>query len=632
MPSPRRCVAQKLDAPGADDVIAHRARARNGATTLKQRGIAYGPFVQARRRAGLDAARVRARGGRSRCTNSPTSVEPARGRRDMTMHRIDAMAWRGAACLLVIAALALGAAHAQHAHDEQAVVQGAEIGAVDFRADCRIEVRDRVDRALGLMHHMMYEQARAVFSEVAEEDPSCAMAHWGVATTLFQPLWSDRPNPEALQRGFVATEQARAVVASDREARLIAATGAFFRDPDSADYWARIERWADGMRVAYEAFPDDLDTAALYALSRIALAPIAEDRAAVFDEAEVVLQRVFHASPTHPGAIHYAIHATDVDGRAVRALDRVAVYGDIAPQVPHALHMPTHIYVRLGAWLEVIAWNRRSADAALAAPVGDRVSLHHIHALDYMLYAALQRGDDDFAQEVLDEALGTDRYQDGFPAAFHLAIMPARFAVERRAWHEAATLDLEVHPYLTWDRYAWPQATLWFARGLGAAHSGAFEEAREAEARMAALRDRSADAGERELVAFIEIDRLVLAGAIARSDGDDEGAIALLEQAAALEGSVEKHPVTPGALLPPYEALGDLFLELGRHAEAQAAYEASDRRWPGRYNTLLGVMRSVLETDETAARLIAERLLAQAGALTRATVAEAYHVMARISR
>ncbi|MBA3891004.1 MAG: hypothetical protein H0X64_10780, partial [Gemmatimonadaceae bacterium] len=178
--------------------------------------------------------------------------------------------------------------------------------------------------------------------------------------------------------------------------------------------------------------------------------------------------------------------------------------------------------------------------------------MHHIHALDYMLYAALQQGADDLARDILDEALGTDPYQNGFPAAFHLAIMPARFAVERRAWSEAAALDLEAHPYLTWDRFAWPQATQWFARGLGAAHSGALAEAREAEAHMVTLRDRAADAGERELVAFIEIDRLVLAGAIAHAHGDDQTAIALLEEAAALEGTVEKHPVTPGALLPPY--------------------------------------------------------------------------------
>jgi hypothetical protein len=550
----------------------------------------------------------------------------------MTSNGWMAVALRGAAYLLAIAVVALGAVQAASSHDEHPVGEGAEIGDVDFRADCEVEVRGSVDRALGLMHHMMYEQARALFAEVAEEDPACAIAHWGVATTLFQPLWPSRPDAEALQRGWALTEQARSVVSSEREARLIDATGAFFREPESAEYWTRIERWADGMRDAYEAFPDDLDTAALYALSRIALASIAEDRAAHFDEAEVVLRGVFDASPRHPGGIHYAIHATDVDGRADRALDKVAVYGDIAPQVPHALHMPTHIYVRLGEWPGVIEWNRRSADAALEFPVGDRVSLHHIHALDYMLYAALQQGDDGYAREVLDEALGTERYQDDFAAAFHLAMMPARFAVERRAWDEAATLDLEAQAYVAWDRYAWPQATHWFARGLGAVHSGSLDGAREAEARMVELRDRASAAGERGFATFIEIDRLVLAGAIARADGDADAAVALLEEALALEGTVEKHPITPGALLPPYEALGDLLLDLGRYADAHAAYEASDHRWPGRYNTLLGAVRSAAEVDEAAARQIAQRLLEQAGASSRTTLDEVRAIVAVTAR
>jgi len=347
----------------------------------------------------------------------------------------------------------------------------------------------------------------------------------------------------------------------------------------------------------------------------------------------VVALGVAHAQPDddRPAVGHGAgIGVVDVEGRADRAVAR-AVADDTVPNVPHALHVPTHGYVRLAAWPEVIVWNRRSADAAFAAPAGDRVSYHHVHALDYMLYAALQQGDDTLARQVLDEALGRGRYEDGFTAAFHVAIMPARFAVERRAWDEAAALDLDAHPYLTWDRYAWPQATRWFARGLGAAHSGAIEAARGAEARMVALRDRAADVGEREIVTFVEIDRLVLAGAIASSSGDHDSAIVLLEEAAALEGTVEKHTVTPGALLPPYEALGDLLLELGRYPEAQAAYEASDRRSPGRYNTLLGAMRSVAMIDEVGAVRIAGRLLGQAGTSTRASLAEAHAAMARFA-
>jgi tetratricopeptide (TPR) repeat protein len=524
---------------------------------------------------------------------------------------------------LVTLVLALTLPIAALAHVEHPVAAGATLGHVDFQVECVSEVRADFDRALGLMHHMMYDQARAQFEAVASADPTCAMAYWGIATTLFQPLWPGRPGPETLQRGAELSEQARALAASDREAALIEATAAFFDEPETAEYWQRIERWADGMAAAYASHPDDLDTMALYGLSRIALSPIAQDRGALFDDADAVLAEVFEQEPLHPGGIHYAIHATDVDGRAGRALEQVAVYGDIAPQVPHALHMPTHIYVRLGEWPGVIAWNRRSADAALDFPAGDRISLHYIHALDYMLYAALQQGDDEYARAVLDEAISAEPYQEDFAAAFHLAIMPARFAVERRAWPDAAGLPLQQPEYLSWSRYSWPQAIGQFARGLGAVHTGDIAAARDAEARLIELRDQASAAGERAFAAYIDIDRSILSGKLAWVDGDIDGAVAMIEEAAALERTVEKHPVTPGALLPPYEALGDLLMEVGRYADALAAYEASDAMWPRRLNTLLGGGRAALAmAEEQAAREHFARLLDIAGASEREALAE----------
>ncbi|CAN5745864.1 hypothetical protein BH23DEI1_BH23DEI1_12920 [soil metagenome] len=343
-----------------------------------------------------------------------------------------------------------------------------------------------------------------------------------------------------------------------------------------------------------------------------------------------MLSAVFEREPLHPGGMHYAIHATDAEGRAANALEQVATYADIAPQVPHAVHMPTHIYVRIGEWPGVIDWNRRSADAALDFPAGDRISIHYIHALDYMLYAALQQGDDAFAQAVLDEALTAELYQEDFAAAFHLAIMPARFAVERRAWSEAAELALEQPEYMTWSRYAWPQAIGWFARGLGAVHTGDFALAREAEAQLIGLRDRASEAGERTLAAYIDIDRLILSGKLAWADGDTDRTVALTEEATTLERTVEKHPVTPGALLPSYEALGDLLMELNRPAEALATYEASNLMWPSRLTTLLGAGRAALAAgEELVAREHFTRLLDSAGASDRASLDEAHAFMAR---
>ena len=495
------------------------------------------------------------------------------------------------------------------AETEQATAREA-IGTVDFGVSCDSAVRDDFDHAVGLLHHMMYVEARAAFERIAAQDQDCAMAHWGMAMTLFQPLWPTRPSPEDLEQGRHAIERARELgPATDRDKALVAATAAFFEEPE-AGWWTRIERWADAMEDAYRAHSDDLETGAFYALSVVAQGQSAEDRIAYNAKAAKVLLEIYEQVPTHPGAIHYTIHANDIEGRAKESLDVVRSYGSIAPNVPHALHMPTHIFVRLGEWPEVIEWNRKSADAALAHPAGEAVSHHYPHATDYLLYAYLQRGEDGKASAVLDETLGKAPFQKSFISAFHLAAMPARYAVERRAWRDAASLEPRRPASLPWDQYPWAEGLSWFTRGLGSAHVGELEEAHLAEERLEALRDRAEAAGERDLARYIEINRLVLAGQIAHAEGRSEDAVDRLRAAAELEAKIEKHPVTPGALLPPNEALGDLLLELDRPVEARRAYEASLKAWPGRYNTLLGAGRAAEATgDHTAARVYYTKLL-----------------------
>ncbi|NEP19029.1 MAG: hypothetical protein F6J97_19385 [Leptolyngbya sp. SIO4C1] len=501
----------------------------------------------------------------------------------------------------------------------------AEIGTVDFRVSCDQTARADFDRALGYLHHMMYEQARSEFEAIAQADPECSMAHWGIATTLFQPIWPTRPDLATLERGWQAIQQASDLgPATEREQLLIDATAGFFREPETAEYWERINRWAEGMAVAYAANPDDLDTAALYALSRLALAPAAEDRDPLHDEAEEILREAWEEQPTHPGAIHYTIHATDADGRAENALDIVQEYGKIAPQVPHALHMPTHIYVRLGDWPEVIDWNARSADAALGNLVNGGISHHYIHAIDYLLYAYLQQGEDDKALAVFEAAMDKDRHQASFISTFHLAAMAARLAVEQRDWDSAIALEPGMPDYLPWETTFWPLGLTWFARGLGGVHMDNLELARAAEGQLEALREQAEAAGEALFATYIEVDRQILAGWIAQAEGDAETAVQLMRSAAELEGTVEKHPVTPGALLPPDEALGDLLIDIGRPVEALAAYQRSDDIWPGRFNTLLGAARAANEADDAAtARQYYSQLLAIAGDSERAGVIEA---------
>ncbi len=498
------------------------------------------------------------------------------------------------------------------------------IGRVDFEISCRKTVQKDFDQALGMLHHMMYVKSRAAFEEIIEAEPNCAMAHWGIAATLFQPLWDTRPSQDELERGRRHIEKARDLDHSDREGHLIESTAAFFREPETAGYRARIRRWADAMKAAYEAHPDDPDIAALYGLSRLALAQRAEDPDPLYDEAEAVLRKVFEQVPKHPGAIHYSIHATDVDGRARNALDMVEIYGKIAPEVPHALHMPSHIYVRLGDWPEVIDWNRRSAEAALKHPADGAVSHHYIHAVDYLIYAYLQRGEDDKAGAAFEEAQAKQKYQPSFISTFHLAAIPARMAVERHEWKRAADLTLRTPQYLPWDESPWAEGLTRFARGLGAAHMGDIQAAGEAERHLGKLRDRAKAADNEHMAAYIEIDRRVLAGRIAYAQEEPEKAVELTRSAAELETTVEKHPVTPGALLPPYEAVGDLLMDLDRPAEALEAYEASDAIWPGRYNTLIGAARAAREAgDERTARKHYERLLAKTGDSERAAIKEA---------
>ena len=476
-----------------------------------------------------------------------------------------------------------------------------DIGVVDFQVSCDPAVQRDFDRAVGMLHHMMYQQARQAFTRIAEQDPECGMAHWGLAATLFQPLWPARPSAEDRQRGWEAVQRAKDLgVETPRERALLAATEAFFRDPQQDEWWPRIRRWNAALQEAYQQQPADAEIAAFYALSLLAAGQVADDQRAHNARAAGILAKLHEQERRHPGASHYTIHANDIVGRAGESPGIVRGYDEIAPHVPHALHMPSHIYVRLGEWPEVIEWNRKSADAALNFPAGDRISLHYAHALAYLLYARLQRGEDEKARAVLDELRShAQRYQEDFVSAFHLAAMPARYAVERRAWQEAATLEPRRPGYLAWDEYWWPEALSWFARGLGAVHTGDLAAARDAERRMAELRDRARAADEEAFATYIDVDRLILSGRIAQAEGDMQAAVARMRQATELEETVEKNPVTPGALQPPYEALGNLLLEQQRPGAALDAFETSLETWPNRYHSLLGAARAARAAGQT---------------------------------
>jgi tetratricopeptide (TPR) repeat protein len=414
--------------------------------------------------------------------------------------------------------------------------------------------------------------------------------------TLFQPLWPTRPGPEALQQGWEETQRAQALnPPTDREQGFLAAAEAFFRDPGSTPYWERIGRWEQAMQALYERYPDDQEVAAFYALAHLATAPSEGNAGDHQARAAEILEALYAVNPGHPGASHYLIHANDVQGRQHEALDVVRGYGRIAPANPHALHMPTHIYTRLGEWDGVIEGNLRAAEAALAYPAGADGAYvwdEFPHAVEYLVYAYLQQGDDAAAAAQLERLRTTQPLHPTFKTAFHVSSIPARFALERGAWDEAAMLVPRPYDALDWDHYPWPEAVTWFARGLGAARSGQIDEAQQARERLLELEETAAAAGEELFTRQIRVLRFGVTAWVAQAQGDHQRAREQMTEAVALEASTPKHPVTPAPTLPAAELLGDLLLAQDRPAEALASFQQAMALYPGRFNSVLGAARA----------------------------------------
>jgi tetratricopeptide (TPR) repeat protein len=470
-------------------------------------------------------------------------------------------------------------------------------GSVDFKVHCTPAVQADFDRALALLHHMTYPQARAAFREIAARDPKCAMAHWGVASTLFQPLWPTRPDLAERTEGWNEVQRARAIGTDDRREQLfIDAAAAFFEDPASEDpafdnYWARIERWADASARVHAAFPQDADAAAFHALAVLATTP--QDRAtrANADEAAAILAPVLARSPDHPGAMHYLVHADDVPGRERETPNVVHRYEDVAPDNPHALHMPTHVYTRQGDWAGVVRGNLRAADAALRYPAGDRGEFvwdEFPHAIEYLVYAYLQEGDIANAVKQRNRLLATQHLQPSFKTAFHLASVQARIPLETGDWKAAAAIAPRTPAWVAWDKFPWPEAIAQFAHGLGSARIGERDATRTALARLQVLEANAASAGESLFERNIRVLRLELEGAIALAEQHPDAAIAKLQAAAQLEADTPKHAVTPGPTLPAEELLAQVYLDNGQRVLAHDAYARSLVRYPRRRNAARG--------------------------------------------
>jgi tetratricopeptide (TPR) repeat protein len=490
----------------------------------------------------------------------------------------------------------------EHHHGRGDEVEG--LGAVHFPVSCAPGVQPAFDRAVALLHSFGYEEARIAFHDITREDPNCAMAKWGEAMTWWHPVWAP-PSADELAAGTAAATAAAAMPAkSDRETAYVAAIGTFYRDSSTVDHRTRVAAYREAMRQLMARFPDDAEAAIFWALPGVATS--SDGSLTQQKEAAAVLEKLRETHPRHPGIIHYLIHAFDYPQTATLALDAARSYAAIAPQSAHARHMPSHIFTRLGLWQESIDSNWSSVEAARAQVERTHrgaTSFDALHAYDYIEYAYLQLGQDRKAAEVVAEVAHTRRLdEDTFSAGYALAAIPARFALEQHQWEAAAKLAPPAMQ-LDWSKYPYALAITPFANAVGAARSGDVATARTALAKIAEVHDglvAKPPAGTYDWVGQVESLRLAAAGWIAHAEKRDDVALGLLTQASDLEDKVGKHPVTPGSILPAREQLGDLLLELGRPADALAAYEADLTTAPNRFNGIDGARRAAEAAGATA--------------------------------
>ena len=505
---------------------------------------------------------------------------------------------------LTIAALALAlAASAQDSH----VGHGPQLGKVAFETSCKPAADATIRRGLGWLHSFEYEQAARTFAEAATADPGCAMAQWGVAMSYYHPLWAP-PSATDLAKGQAALAAARGGTANARERAYLAAIDAFYRESARQDHKAGVLAYSAAMADLHAQYPQDHEAAVFYALSLIATGTLDSDPAfAKEKQAGAILNRVLERAPDHPGVSHYLIHSFDYPALASLALPAARRYAGIAPASPHAQHMPSHIFVRLGLWEEAITSNLASEASSRAFAKAQGLadsSSERLHAMDYLAYSYLQTAQDKKAEGVLAD-LNAIRRADPpvFTVAYAATVIPARLALERRRWKEAASLELQdnVRGLAPLKDYRWAEAHIRFARAIGAARSG---NAAAASAEVAALKTieqgLTVAPGSYDWRKQVAIERQIAEAWLANAQGKTSDAVAIMRAAADLDDATEKHPVTPGAILPAREQLGDLLLEIGRAEEALASYEASLARAPRRLASLSGAARAAKRARQTA--------------------------------
>jgi len=480
-----------------------------------------------------------------------------------------------------------------------------QVGTVAFPTSCDPALQDEFNRALALLHSFFYDEARRVFSDIAQRDPQCAMAHWGVAMTYYHPIWT-APDSTEVAAGLKAIEKALAAPKkNERELGFIRAAEAFYKNLDAPQPGAaaapschalvgpvhtqRAAAFRREMEKLARRDPQDLEASAFYALSLLATAPPGD--LAQPKQAAEILEKWYATNPNHPGLVHYLIHSYDYPELAPRGLPAAQAYASIAPWVPHALHMPSHIFTRLGMWKESVESNQASAEAArryASLHHADAASFEELHALDYMMYGYLQTAQDAKAKKVMErlDAIQATYPAIDFAAAYAFGAIPARYALERRQWKEAAALQIRPMPF--WTKLPFAEGHIVYARAVGAARSGDLASAETAVKRLQELSKAMTEPRFKYFAQQMDIQRDAAQGLVALAKGEKEQAVSILRRAAAREDSLGKHPVSPGAMLPVRELLAETLVETGKPAEALKEFAASMQVNPGRFNGVYG--------------------------------------------
>jgi tetratricopeptide (TPR) repeat protein len=478
-----------------------------------------------------------------------------------------------------------------HHHED---LNEAQVGTVHFPSSCATAVQKPVERGVAMLHSFWYEEAEKQFQQIEKNDPQCAIAHWGVAMSLWHQLWN-RPDKPVLERGGAELKAGRSLHATVREHDYIVALSAFYAHP-SRSYQKRVTAYSKQMAKVSERNPDDHEAAAFYALSLLASEPDHDKANTNRKQAATVLEKLFGEEPNHPGVAHYLIHTYDKPDMAQQGLPAARKYAQLAPAAPHALHMPAHIFARLGLWQDDIASNEASIAATqkeAAMHMGGEG--HQFHAMDFLIYAYLQTGREADAQKIIDEVRAMPPMHDMYgmgsdPRMFGLSAFPASYALELHDWNRAAQLPL-VDGASDLDK-----SVTYAARAIGAARSGNLEQARKDVAQLETLQKKlepgkKKDEGDYEGVS----QELTIAQAwLAHAEGHDDEAVRLLRTMA----DKEEGEAEASQGIPAYEMIADILLESKHPEQALAEYETSLKNDPGRFNSLYGAAMAATSTGE----------------------------------